>query len=40
MSACKETGLEINAEEIKRVVMLRDRHAGKSNNVTGGNKSF
>jgi len=40
MDASKETGLQVNVEETKRVVTLRDQHAGKKNNITGGNKSF
>jgi len=40
IKSSKVTGLEINAEETKRVVMLRDQHVGENNTVTGGNKSF
>jgi hypothetical protein len=40
MNASKETGLEVNAEETKRLVLLRDQHAGKNHNITRGNKSF
>jgi len=40
MNVSKETGLGLNVEETKRVVVLRDQHAGKKNNIRGGNKSF
>jgi hypothetical protein len=40
MNANKETGLEVNAEETKCVVMLRVQHARKNKNIMGGNKSF
>ena len=40
MNASKESGLELNAQETKRVVMLRDQRAAKNYNITGGNKSF
>jgi hypothetical protein len=34
------TGLEVNAEKAKYVVMFRDQHAGKNHNIKRGNKSF
>jgi len=40
MNAIKETGLEVKAEQSKRVVMFRDQHAGKNSNIRGGDKSF
>jgi len=39
MRASKETGLDVNAEETKRVVLLRGQRTGKNHNITRGNNS-
>jgi hypothetical protein len=38
--ASKETGLEVNAEKTKYMVMSRDQHGGKNHNIETDNKSF
>ena len=38
--AIKETGLEVNADKTKYMVMSRDQHAGRSHNVKTDNSSF
>jgi hypothetical protein len=38
--ASKESGLQVNAEETKYMVMSCDQHAGKDHNTKVGNKSF
>jgi len=35
--ASKETGLEVNANETKYMVMSRDQNAGKNHNINLGN---
>jgi len=36
----KETGLEVNTEKTKYMIMSRDQNAGKDHNMETGNKSF
>ena len=36
----KETGLEVNAEKTKYLVMFWDQNAGKNHNIKTGNKIF
>jgi len=38
--ATKETGLEINADKTKYMVMSRDRNAGRGHSVKTGNSSI
>jgi hypothetical protein len=38
--ASKETGLEVNADKIKYMVMSRDQNAGRSHNMKTDNISF
>jgi len=38
--ASKDTGLEVNADKPKYMVMSRDHKAGRSHNIKPGNKSF
>jgi hypothetical protein len=38
--ASKETGLEVNAEKTKYMVMSRDQNAGQNENILIGNKLF
>jgi hypothetical protein len=38
--ASKETGLEVNAEKTKSMVMCRDQNAGQYSNLEIGNKLF
>ena len=38
--ASKDTGLEVNADKTKYMVMFRDQNAGRSHNIKNGNKSF
>jgi hypothetical protein len=38
--ASKETGLEVNAEKCKYMVMSQDQNAGQNHNVKTDNKSF
>ena len=38
--ASKETGLEVNADETKYMVMSRDQNAGRSHNIKTDNSSF
>jgi hypothetical protein len=38
--AGKETGLEVNANKTKYIVMSRDQNAGRSHNVKTDNSSF
>ena len=38
--ACKETGLEVNADTTKYMVMSRDQNAGRSHNMRINNRSF
>jgi len=38
--ASKETGLEVNADKIKYMVMSRDQNAGQSHSVKYDNSSF
>jgi hypothetical protein len=40
VAASKETGLEVNAEKTKYVVMSRNQNAGHNHNVKIDNKSF
>ena len=40
MVASKETGLEVNADKTKFVVMSRDQNAGRSHNMKIENRSF
>jgi hypothetical protein len=36
----KETGLEVNADKTKYVVMSRDQNAGRTHNIKSDNRSF
>jgi hypothetical protein len=36
----KETGLEVNAEKTKYMVMSHDQHAGRNHNIKTDYKSF
>jgi hypothetical protein len=36
----KETGLEVNADKTKYMVMSRDQNAGRSHNIKNDNTSF
>ena len=38
--ASKETGLEVNADKIKYVVMSRDQNVGRSHSIKTDNSSF
>jgi hypothetical protein len=38
--ASKETGLEVNAEKTKYMVMSRNENAGQNHNIKIDNKSF
>ena len=38
--ACKETGLEINVEKIKYVIMCREQNSEQNNQTNMRNKSF
>ena len=38
--ASQETGLEVNAEKAKHMVMSRDKDAGRSHNIRIDNRSF
>jgi hypothetical protein len=38
--ACKEIGLEVNAEKTKYVVMSRNQNAGQNHNIKIDSKSF
>jgi hypothetical protein len=38
--ASKETGLEVNADKTKYMIMARDQNAGRSHNTKIGNSSF
>ena len=38
--ACKEIGLEINADKTKYTVMSREQNAGRSHNIKTDNSSF
>jgi hypothetical protein len=38
--ANKETGLEVNADKTKYMVMSRDQNAGRSHGIKIGNSSF
>jgi hypothetical protein len=38
--ASKDTGLEVNAEKTKYMVMSQDQNAGKNHNIKIDNKSF
>ena len=38
--ACKETGLEVNADNTKYMVMSRDQNGGRSHNIKIDNSSF
>ena len=38
--ASKETGLEVNAEKTKYMVMSRNQNAGQSHNIENDNSSF
>jgi hypothetical protein len=38
--ASKETGLEVNADKTKCIVLSRIQHAGRNHNINVGNKSF
>jgi hypothetical protein len=38
--ARKETGLEVNADKTKYMVMSRDRNAGRSHNMKVDNRAF
>ena len=39
-SFSKQTGLEVNADKTKYMVMSRDQNAGQSHNINIDNKSF
>jgi hypothetical protein len=38
--ASKETGLEVNADTTKYMVMFRDQNAGRGHSIKNDNKSF
>jgi len=38
--ASKETGLEVNADKTKYMVMSRDQNAGRSHSINRDNRSF
>ena len=38
--AIKETGLEVNADKTKYMVLSRDQNAGRSQNIKTDNSSF
>ena len=38
--ASKETGLEVNAQKTKYVIMSREQNARQDHNIMIGNKSF
>jgi len=38
--ASKETGLEVNADKTKYMVMIRDQNAGRNHNIKIDNSSF
>jgi len=38
--ACKETGLEVNTEKTRYIVISRDRHPGQSHDIKIDNKLF
>jgi hypothetical protein len=38
--ACKETGLEVNADKTKHIVKSRDQNAGRSHSIKIDNSSF
>jgi hypothetical protein len=40
VAASKESGLQVNVEEIKYMVMFWDQHAGTDHNTKASNKSF
>jgi len=40
LAGSKKTGLEVNAEKIKYMVISRDQIAGRSNNIKIGISSF
>jgi len=40
VSASKDTGLEVNAEKTKYIVMSRDQNAGRIHTIKTKNKSF
>jgi hypothetical protein len=40
VNAGKQTGLKVNAEETKYMVMSRDQSAGQNSNIQTDNKSF
>jgi len=40
VAASKETGLEVNADKTKYMVMSRDQNAGRSHNIKIDNRSF
>ena len=40
MVASKETGLEVNADKTKYVIMSRDKNAGRSHSIKTDNSSF
>ena len=40
VGASRETGLEVNADKTKHLVMSRDQNAGRSDSIKTDNKSF
>jgi hypothetical protein len=40
IDASKEVGLEVNVEEIKYMLVSRDRNAGQNREIKIGNRSF
>ena len=38
--ACKETGLEVNTEKTRYMVICRDQHPGQNHDMKIGNKLF
>ena len=40
VAASKETGLDVNADKSKYMVMSRDKHAGRSHSMKIDNNSF
>jgi hypothetical protein len=38
--ACKETGIDVNAEKIKYIFMSREEKVGKNHKIKTGKKSF
>jgi len=40
VAACKETGLEVNADKTKYMVISRDQNSGRSHNIKTDSSSF